>query len=614
MLTKIISAFILLQLFIFHSTNQIQGAYILGSENFDDLTDNGWIRQHEFGNVNYSSMWSFRYGMYGLKIDSSFIIENSFWGDNSWTDYQVDFDMLPISGDDKNFMLRYQDRSDENLFNRWYEIHVSGTTIHLSKHGYGDIVPAKNIPITNGATYNWRATLKGTKIRIEYKTQNESLYTTIFNVEDNTPNPILNGKIGIRIGAGSNYPVEIYFDNIVVTDLSSTTLDVKHLSQTDPRWGSEVYDNAPKWANPGSTGIKNWGCALTSASMVLNYYGFPNNPSDLNHYLINNRGYNAWGGVIWSYFTKYASETKANHPELAGNKLLEFDYPVYNPETIKQDISNLQPDIINLLVNQNKQSHHFVVSLGYNKQTQDIFLLDPALIDPEPVSLHDNFSNTIKQRLARFVPSNTDLSYLWVYASDNLGEFSITDKTGQPIPGSETFLDGGIADNQSDDRSPLYTTYMLAKPTTGEYNIALKGSQPGFYTVEVVAFDRQANDVHYLYHLYSDPGSPQKLTLNLNLEDLPATALNRSSSGEIIQKIITYGYNQGKIKHQFIKHLLHMIDQIVKQTDKANWQAATSIKNATINQILTAAENQISSEYRDYLITELRLLDTSNRQ
>lgn len=590
---KFLSIFLLSQLLVFSSVNFVKAENILASDDFNDENDEGWIRYHESGNSDYSNQWSFLNGMYGLKIDSSFVIENSLWGDNQWTDYEVSFDMLPLSGADKNFILRYQDRSHQNTFNRWYEIHISGTTIHLTKIGYGDIAPAKNISINNGSKYNWKARLIGNKISVYYKKDNDSQFIEIFDIEDQTLDPILNGKIGIRIGTGSAYPTEIYFDNIVVTDLSPNKLiNIPHLSQIDPIWKDTTYDHAESWAPTNISTIKDWGCALTSASMILNYYGFPNNPQTLNQYLIDKHGYNAWGGVIWSYFTKYAKEAKDNNSDLANNQLLEFSYPIFSQQILDQDLANNQPSILKLLTHPEANGYHFVVFTGQNTQGGNNLIHDPLTLAPTPVSLSAAYPSITPIRIARFTPSNTDLSYIWVYTDPGVNHLNITNLSTSGEEPFDLIESESIYAPSSDTSQPHFNTYFKAKPTGNQYRITATTTQADNYTIEVDAFDRLAANQHQTFNLFISPNISREIVINYDPLNAQNTTIKPTLSLNAIQELLAYDLENKLISPTLHRHFVKMLNLIQKQLDKNNQTAATSIKQALIAQIHEALNSK----------------------
>lgn len=602
-LKKIVVTTSLLQLLILSATQTIKANTIIAQENFEDGLDDGWIKEHESGSVDYSSKWKILNGMYGLKINSLFIVENSFFGKNEWTDYQVEFDMLPISGLDKNFIFRYQDRTSLNTYNRWYEIHISGTDIHLSKHGHGDIVPAKSININNGTLYNWRIKAINTRITIEYKKSSEENYQTIFDIEDSTYDPILNGKIGIRIGTGVFPSTEIYFDNIVVTDLNNELIDISHQSQKDPQWADQVYDHATEWAEAGSTGIKNWGCALTSASMILSHHGFQTNPAELNQYLIDQSGYTNWGGVIWSYFTKFARDKKQQNPDLSQTKLLEFSYPDYDSAIVAQDLSAGLPVILKLLTNPENNSHHFLVAAGTNKQTNNLLGFDPAKTDPSHINIDEQYPSAEKLNIARFTPSNTDLSYLWIFGSNTLSNFHINNNPTTP------FQEGSIQDSLSSDVSQSYQTIAIPKPQTDNYLISFTTTHPGFHTFEVAAFDSTGDDYHQTLSIFVTPEISRHLNLYYNHDQIDPTNLKLTSSTQIIRSMMNYGLSQQKMSKWAHKHFLQMLDQVEKQMLKNNHKATQAIIAATISQISESVNRgQIDQQFANQLIAEFKLL------
>ena len=116
-------------------------------------------------------------------------------------------------------------------------------------------------------------------------------------------------------------------------------------------------------------------------------------PSVLNTWLNNQAdGYVGGGLVNWITLTRYAKEaTKtAGHSPTA----LEFESSNYDPNNTYQT-----PNIINL-------SGHLVV--GYDQTTSEFKINDPA--DQTKTTLSKTNSNI--RRIYRFIPLNTDLSYL----------------------------------------------------------------------------------------------------------------------------------------------------------------------------------------------------------
>ncbi|SDU27112.1 Peptidase C39 family protein [Verrucomicrobium sp. GAS474] len=69
-------------------------------------------------------------------------------------------------------------------------------------------------------------------------------------------------------------------------------LPVPGFAQNDPRWGDDFLG-----ATPGRLGGE--GCAVTSAAMVLCYFGIPTDPHFLNLFLTETGGYTPQGWIEW---------------------------------------------------------------------------------------------------------------------------------------------------------------------------------------------------------------------------------------------------------------------------------------------------------------------------
>jgi hypothetical protein len=123
-------------------------------------------------------------------------------------------------------------------------------------------------------------------------------------------------------------------------------LPVPLYKQCASLWGMDIYDRT------GETICKK-GCALTSAVMVLRYYGVTTgidgkevNPRNLNEWLIKNDGYTPFGGIVWGTVTRY-SNGKISFTIINGR----------NDEVLNHDLCNGKPVIVEV-------SNHFVVATG----------------------------------------------------------------------------------------------------------------------------------------------------------------------------------------------------------------------------------------------------------
>lgn len=79
-------------------------------------------------------------------------------------------------------------------------------------------------------------------------------------------------------GFGAYDPTN-FLDNFKIESTTDKiNLSVPLIKQTNAFWANQTYDNAQSWS-PHFKTISDWGCALTSYAMVLNYYGYNKLPN-----------------------------------------------------------------------------------------------------------------------------------------------------------------------------------------------------------------------------------------------------------------------------------------------------------------------------------------------
>ncbi len=153
--------------------------------------------------------------------------------------------------------------------------------------------------------------------------------------------------------------------------LPAKDLNVPLLRQTDPLWGAQVYDSASRWS-PAHATISDWGCAETSAAMILQYYGItklPNNinldPGTLNTWLKNQPdGYIGNGLLNWLAISRLSKLAKTNNPNFIYDAL-EYRRKGIDKVSLTDDINAGQPDIL-------EEPGHFIVGKGINADTFNI--------------------------------------------------------------------------------------------------------------------------------------------------------------------------------------------------------------------------------------------------
>jgi hypothetical protein len=136
--------------------------------------------------------------------------------------------------------------------------------------------------------------------------------------EVGTPNMLLEVSSGTAIASvvfhdsGNTFTVDdLYFDSQQSCQVSGTPL----YKQQDPAWGDDLYGGSSSnpWIDPDThqpAKLSRWGCALTSAAMIVSYYGllqngFTTNPHLLNDWLKQHGGYSG-GDIYWDRVADYA--------------------------------------------------------------------------------------------------------------------------------------------------------------------------------------------------------------------------------------------------------------------------------------------------------------------
>jgi len=125
---------------------------------------------------------------------------------------------------------------------------------------------------------------------------------------------------GFSVDLGGYHDRIFYLKHNIDVEPYEFSLDVEYQSQIDPSWEHFEYDSASTWF-ASNLSIGKWGCALTSASMVLNYFSHPTNPKLLNDWLLSQPdGFIRNGLVNWLAISRYTKLHKNSN-----NSILEFN-------------------------------------------------------------------------------------------------------------------------------------------------------------------------------------------------------------------------------------------------------------------------------------------------
>ncbi|KKQ95803.1 MAG: hypothetical protein UV74_C0013G0408 [Candidatus Woesebacteria bacterium GW2011_GWB1_43_14] len=231
-----------------------------------------------------------------------------------------------------------------------------------------------------------------------------------------------------------------------------------------PVWENFIYDSADLQTLGCGTTIAQCGCALTSANMIMAYYGINHgpdgsliNPESVNEYFSKNRQgtgnlYSSWGYSYGNFHWGRVDDYTALANRLYSNQA-KLDQPVienYDFNSLKSYINNNIPVI--LKVTRADGGIHWVVAKGY--VGEDVIINDP--VNPDPVSgsktLADyNYSPHQSNSMVHYIETHSDFSSLEFVAPSSV-QLLITGSNGEQtgykdglilenIPNSEYFFD-----------------------------------------------------------------------------------------------------------------------------------------------------------------------------
>ena len=265
----------------------------------------------------------------------------------------------------------------------------------------------------------------------------------------------------------------LQIDYLLIDNFSEDISIFPYFSQKDQLWANKEYDTASQWAGLDKSGIDRWGCALTSSAMILQEYGVKAldgskvNPDKLNTWLKSQPdGYIGSGFLNWLAITRYAKMSyEAGHADTK----LEFSR--------SYDKSNVSlPSILGI-------PGHFVVA-------HDEDLINWKINDPAVESKKTLLKTTEIKSINRFVPSETDLSYMLFVSNQDLG-VTMKDPSGSNINMNRT--EEYLSDDISGDHGSSTFTSFVPKPVDGLYILEAINHSALARIVDTYIYDKDGN-------------------------------------------------------------------------------------------------------------------------
>lgn len=290
--------------------------------------------------------------------------------------------------------------------------------------------------------------------------------------------------------SGWEHTIDVYYtlsDSITVPLFLQTN---RVLPIPDAPWSSNVYGNHPP--NDTYNTIARWGCYMTSASMIIDYWAehsqtqFRTNPDDFNAWLRNNNGYDASNGVVHSKIIEYANNnavTLYNRGRIQGR----------NDTVLDDYLLSGNPVILGV-------GGHFVVATGKTTVNNvDTYSINDPIYGE--TTLYEQWNNnyysilllsgTLADQRSLRISAHSPVELLVTDPQGRkTGYDPSTDTHWNEIPEAEYFVESIAADaDPSQGQFIESKTLLIYSPLDGEYMIEIHGTGQGVYEINAFASD-----------------------------------------------------------------------------------------------------------------------------
>ncbi len=278
--------------------------------------------------------------------------------------------------------------------------------------------------------------------------------------------------------------------------------------------------------------IRQFGCAMTSATMVLGYFGLFTDPRTLNTYLTDNDGYDDEAGILWDGVIAYAA--------VHGLPLREVS-TANTGDAASAAICSKGPTIIPVKhtePNSKKIHHHFVTAWARDTAETTYLLKDPHgtlgeiggigvnLDDTTPpYDYNDNYFGTrefqgpgatfVFQGDVTIVLHSPAELLITNSAGQRTGIDPITNTTFSEIPNA-AYVDESVTDITDDTDNAVQADskqMVLNPPAQDTFTLTVTGTDLGTYSLQFIALDaNRQRSVTGLKDFPTSPGTIQQFT------------------------------------------------------------------------------------------------------
>lgn len=365
--------------------------------------------------------------------------------------------------------------------------------------------------------------------------------------------------------------------------------------QTADAWKSDIYDTAGNWTS-GNLTIGRWGCAITSAAMVLKYYGYdllPNgqelNPGTLNTWLISQRD-----GYVGSGFTNWLAISRLTKQAKTINNITDHDALEYSRTSgLPANFEDKLPLIV-------EETGHFFVAKERNGGS--ISINDPFYNRNSITTNHNIVS------VGNYTPSNTDLSYMMLVYDPSF-TIKIYDQNNNQV-GVE-YLQNPIKDSSGVPLGKTQKIYLLQKPGDSIYKISVVSpSKSQFLALEAFLYDTEGN--------FEVLNLPKAVVGNYST-NISVHYTNEGGDTSSSQKTVTFdqvlfeleaAYKSKYLPQSVYRVLSEQIKLTKKDFEKKKYAVARERLRGIRQQIIPPLSKFISDDYEIIVKKDLEQLQT----
>lgn len=393
------------------------------------------------------------------------------------------------------------------------------------------------------------------------------------------------------------------------TPIPDSHLNVPLLKQTANPWQSQIYDSAKSWAKSNFT-INAWGCFITDAAMIFQYFGIqkmpdgsPVNPGTINTWLRSQKD----GYVGNGYVNPLALQNLSKLIKLA------FNNPSYTADALEYKLSNgantnlvaqnLLSNIPSILAEPGSVGvGHYVVATG---KTGSTFTINDPFYNR--TLLTDGYNNTFLFS-QRYVPSHTDLSYILLVGPQNV-DFTVTDASGSAV--GEEITQGPLQNpnDPSETNGAPIKMFFLEQPSDGSYTITVTSNIA--YAAKAYLYDQSGNVQIMDLKGSGTLANPDVFTLLFTKADSHQDSVKKVSIFDQLTNDILQLYQQNLIKKGNSKDLLEEVNEAKNQYNKQHFlQEKVKLAELLIKLIVWDSNHTVSHTAYQTLVGDITYLLT----